>query len=306
MLGAAPPVDELATALIHQMLEANKPWLRPSPIKGNYSLLRWEPGSTTAQHIGGAALDGNAPLVPNEPARQTVDRVGSLIWTPLHNLAYGDGPSKAHVQPGTNSSGSPELILSLEFNPTVRDQIGFGGQEIGDYSEASYTVQTATIFLNPTNALPTLIRTQSATWTFDSGFFAVENGFAPRAVDWDGDGPNMFSERQEFQLFQGEWLFKKGQAWWTANRSGLIQTFELVDLQIEFPNLLVKRAGAELSLAWQPCGRSGVILEASDALNGPWSALLEQVSYDVDTVAIAIQPSKPQQFYRLSKPTSAK
>ena len=302
--------DQDAQMLLERTLQANKPWLNPSPIQGSYSLVRLAVGSANLGVTGPFSLAINPEPLSYNPAYTYACRVGSLIWTPLHNIALAKMPYTVSMIGSTNYNATSAIAIAVAFNGLARNQFGMGGQGGGSYSSADYPVETARILIEPTNAIPLLIETHTIhtnvarvdpSWVFDPDFFAINGGFAPRAIGWS-EPTIRFSERQEFQSFQGEWIFRQGLAW-QGNSPGegdLIQTIGLVDLAIPFPRLALSRSPA-LVLSWPTYGRTGVVLESSDTPQGPWSALLTQSDYNISYVIVSVRPSKEMQFYRLRK-----
>lgn len=242
----------------------------------------------------------------------SASRVGSEIWTPLHSILYDHKLYTLTLEGPTNVNGTPVLALNVEFAARVRNDIGFGGQYLSgvDYSHLEYIVETARLLIEPVQAVPLVIETHTrptnrvidVSWQFETNFFAIDGGFAPRGLEWYNSG--FVREHQDFQLFQNEWIFQKGQSWSAPGnpfgRAGdLILTAELVDLEIPFPRLSFQQSSANLILSWPTYGRTGIVLESADNLQGPWSAMLTQAGYDITNVLTSIPTTRPGQFYRL-------
>ena len=306
--------DEDANTLLDRVIKANQPWLAPSPIHGSYSLLRQPAGADAAERIGPCNMtnQGKASSYLNSPASQYADRVGSLVWTPLHQIYRKTSPYTPSLAGNTNWNGIPVIAVDVVFDPSILGQIGFGGQANSSYtySEATYWVELTRLLIEPTQAIPLYIETHGdptnavqhdVTWKFDPSFFAIDGGFAPRAFEWND--PDFIRERQEFQLFEKEWVFKQGQAWWGDNRpkTGLIQNFELTDLQLLFPSLTLQRSTPGLVLSWPTYGRTGIVLESAEAPRGPWSSVQVQTASDNTNPVISVSATQRSQFYRLRK-----
>lgn len=225
--GYAGPNEEAQT-LLNRVLQTNQPWLAPRPLQGHYLLSRQRAGSGTIESIGPCYMinQDNPTSYFASPASRYADRVGSLVWTPLHDL-YQQAAIYTLSAAGTNDwHGVPVVAIDLAFDPWIRGQIGFGGQApmLTSYSASNYRVTSARLLIEPTQAVPLQIETHDdsssgpydVTWEFDSNFLAVDGGLAPRAFEWNE--PDFCRERQEFELFEHEWVFQKGQAWWGENQ----------------------------------------------------------------------------------------
>lgn len=309
----ADPNQE-ATTLVARMLEANRPWLIPSPIQGTYFLLR-KPGETGDSEVTGPfALESKRTNTVQWTQR--ISRVGSIVWTPLHNMIQVVRPYSLRMVGRTNWNDMNLIAVDVTFRDPQRCAVGFGGQGDVNYSSCDYRNQNARILIEPTNAVPILIETSlpagpttgsgfEATWRFDTTFFSIQGGFAPQAVEWYD--PTSFRERQEFQIHQQEWLFKRGDAWWGEKNlwgptSGLIQSFELIDLTLaDVSKLAIEKSGGNITLSWPTYGRSGVVLESARGVEGSWSTLLSSQASDITDVSVTLPVNQSVQFYRLRR-----
>jgi hypothetical protein len=134
----------------------------------------------------------------------------------------------------------------VAFEKPVRNTIGFGGQTGTSYSHSQYSVATARILIEPNKAVPLFIdswspaepqtntRRYHVAWTFGPEFLPADGGLVPAALEWND--PSFVRERQTFQVADGAWIFKQGDAWYGPSNalggSGHIQRLELRDLKI--------------------------------------------------------------------------
>ncbi len=308
-LGAA----EDARALLDRTLQANRRWLDPSPIQGSYYLSIQFTEEPTVRKTGAFSLSTTGQVASGRSMRTSASRVGSEIWTPLHNILHDHTPYTLTLEGPTNVNGTPVLALEVEFAGRVRNQIGFGGQYSSgakvNYSHEDYMVETARLLIEPVQAIPLMIETHiwptngviDVSWQFETNYFATDGGFAPRGLEWYN--PAFVREQQDFQLFQNEWIFQKGQSWWLPGnpfgRTGMVLSAELVDLEIPFPRLAFQQSSATPILSWPTYGRTGIILESADNPQGPWSAVLTQAGYDITNAIVSIPTTRLGQFYRL-------
>ncbi len=240
----APDLDQEAATLVERMLQVNRPWLIPGLIEGSYSLLRKEGGVGNGEVIGPFALETKRTNAV--PWKVYTYRVGSIVWTPLHNMNQAGMPYSVRMIGKTNWNNMDLIAVAVTFSEPPKCAISFGGQQGWSYSMCNYRNENARILIEPTNAVPIVIDTSSAggpatgsgfeaTWQFDAGYFTVNGGFAPQALEWNE--PTAFRERQEFQIREREWFFKRGTSWrggeakW-GTPGEVIQSFELVDLTI--------------------------------------------------------------------------
>jgi hypothetical protein len=226
--------DEDAKRLVERVLEANKPWLEPKPVEATYWLSR----------EAGATKERSGPFLIGKGCKPAV-RVGSIVRTPLHNVARKDTRYTLRMVGKAEWKGKSLLAVDVAFDPPDRGAVGFGGQAGTTYSSCDYSTATARIMIEPTKAIPLFMecwsevlpqsdRRYRCVWAFDPDFFEIDGGFAPKLFVWDD--VSSFSERQEFQVVGGVWIFKQGDAWYGAENlsgmSGHIQKLELLDLQL--------------------------------------------------------------------------
>jgi RNA polymerase sigma-70 factor (ECF subfamily) len=231
---AAGGSDDDAKALIARVLKANRPWLEPKPIEASYSLHR------DARN----ANEESGPFSVEKGCKPAL-RVGSIVWTPLHVLAGKDTHYTVHMLGKLDWKSKNLLAFEVAFDPPVRNEVGLGGQTNTSYSSASWLTAKARIVVEPTTAIPIFIdcwnesrphpaQKLHAVWAFDADFFAIDGGFAPKKVVWEEAA--FLRELQEFQVVNAVWIFKQGDAWFSAKNpsghSGHIQKMELVNLQI--------------------------------------------------------------------------
>jgi RNA polymerase sigma-70 factor (ECF subfamily) len=226
--------DGDAQALIERMLKANQPWIEPTPVKAAYSVLR----------EAGATKERSGPFSITPQGCRPAVRVGSIVWTPLHNMAGKAARYTLRMVGKAKWKDRTLVAVDVVFDPPVTSAIGLGGQSATKYSSCEESTAKARIMIEPDKAIPRFIdctrgppRTNvkvHSVWAFDADFFEIDGGFAPKMFVWED--VSAFRERQEFQVVGGVWIFKRGDAWWGAEspfpKSGRIQTVELVDLQI--------------------------------------------------------------------------
>lgn len=226
--------DDDAVVLLSQVIKANAPWIKPRPVEASYSLFR--ENAAEKQKIG--------PFTIQKGCRPAV-RVGSIVWTPLHSMASKGAGYTLHMVGKSEWKGKALVAIDVLFDPPIRGEVGLGGQVGTSYSHSNYSTTKARITIEPTRAIPLFIecwtdvlpgmdRRFHCVWAFNPDFFEIDGGFAPKMFDWEES--TIFSERQEFQVVDGVWIFKRGDAWLGAEnssgKSGHIQRLELVDLQI--------------------------------------------------------------------------
>ena len=226
--------DEDAEALVARVLKANSPWIEPKPLKASYSLLREVDGTT----------ERSGPFSVSADCKRAV-RIGSIVWTPLHSMARKNTPYTARIAGNAEWKGKKLVALDVTFDPPTRTAVGFGGQANASYSSSDSATATTRIVLDSVKAIPLAIACQTdalptgetlrSAWVFDADFFTVDGAFAPKTFYWEGIGS--FRERQEFQVVDGVWIFKQGDAWASPasqfDESRHIQRMKLVDLQID-------------------------------------------------------------------------
>ena len=226
--------DDDAKTLIARVLKVNRPWIEPKPVKASYRLLRADENEKETK----------GPFSVHEGCKSAV-RVGSIVWTPLHDLARKDTHYSVHMLGKADWKGKSLIAVELVFDPPVRTGVGMGGQAETSYSASNSSTAKARIVIEPARAIPLFIDCWSATvpsmgrpfhsvWAFDPDFFELDGGLAPKAFVWEE--VSAFRERQEFQVVDGIWIFKQGDAWYGAespfHKSGHIQRLELADLKV--------------------------------------------------------------------------
>lgn len=305
---AGPTVS--AEELVARMLTANRPWLELNPIHGSYALLRREGGASEGEVLGPLSFEGDSDPYSQISDRYWAYRVGSLLWTPLHDLATRKTPYALTLVGSTTQNGQALIQVDVVFGSYAPCQVGLGPH--GSFSTAIWGAQAASFLIDPTNAVPrwigscasrTNLSKYDATFEFDPDFLSVGKGWAPRVVNWTGW--STFSERQEFQTIDGEWVFKKGEAWWNAadseGRTRVIQSFELIDARIQRPALTLTRSGSNVVLALSSLGRSGIALEAAPSLAGPWSTIYAQETGEPIEASLTLPADRPARFYRWAR-----
>jgi hypothetical protein len=302
--------DDAAT-LVARVLATNSPWLNPAPASGTYSLLR-QPDGAADETTGPFDFES---LASNGWQFCQPYRVGSMVWTPLHSMAATQASYTLGPLGSTNLNGLNLNTVDVTFDPGVRGCVGMGGQGDTSYTEGTYPVQAARLFIEPSNAIPIFMVTMTsstnqiqygATWLFDPFFYSVDGGLAPRAFDWNE--PNTFHERQEFQVVGNTWVFKRGDGWWPSNPAadfgmvGHIQSLELINLSLGLAlPMIISKSGTHLNITLLGTNAGGFGVEAADGLDGPWSPVASQMSPDDSIVTVAMPTNRPAQFYRLSK-----
>ncbi len=240
--------DQQARTLLERMLETNKPWLEPKPLRAVYSLDRtfrqysWKGRLTTQQTLGPYDI---TPKSPQEV------RVGALVWTPLHALVASEpGPQVKrwfrHGEEGgpvgytvqmlgqTRWSGKQVIGLEITFDSPERCTVGTGGQVDGTYNVSTFGAQKARMLVDARKAIPVLIGTCSDPdrtvafrweylWEFPSRFSKIAGGLAPESFTWrDVREPfGKHYEKQEFQIFSDAWIFKRGTGVWRPSTATL-------------------------------------------------------------------------------------
>jgi hypothetical protein len=160
-------------------------------------------------------------------------------------MASKDTDYKLHMVGNCEWKGKTLVVVDVLFDPPSRGEVGLGGQTGTSYSYASYATAKTRLMIDPVRAVPLFIecwtyfppgdaRRSHGVWALNADFFEIDGGFAPKMFDWVE--PTVFCERQEFQVIDGIWIFKQGDAWLGAEnssgKSGHIQRLKLVDLQI--------------------------------------------------------------------------
>ncbi len=308
-LGAEPAPDpnQEAVTLVERMLQVNRPWLLPSPIQGTYSELEKQGGVGDGELTGPFALERKV-TVPVTYMQQ-VARVGSILWTPLHNMIRGVVPYSVQMIGKTNWSNVNVVAIDVAFEYPMRCAIGFG-REHTNSAYCDYRNQNARILIEPTNAIPIYIDTSipagpttglgiEATWRFDTNFFAVHGGSAPQALEWNDS--KYMRERQEFQVHDQEWIFRHGSVW-GGPKWELAWTVELIDVTlVDISRMTIQKSGDNITLSWPTYGRGGVVLESARGVEGSWSTLLSQETSDITDVSVTLPVNQGVQFYRLRR-----
>jgi len=293
--------NQEAKMLVARMLQANKPWLVPSAIQGTYSLVIRSGGTGGRTILGPYALEKPGPAF--YPGSQHAGRVGSILWTPLHNMVHTQKPCSVQMVGKTNWNTLNLIAVDVNYDGRLSCAIGFGGQKGDRYSFDSFGTLNHRILIEPTNALPIFIDSKlpanlttgsrwETTWQFGTNFFAVNGGFAPQTLECQiSDG---FSERQDFQIINQEWIFKRGASRYSTNNAyvqetGIILTFELIDISIlDISKLTIQKSGANIILSWPTYGKSGTALESVNSVDGLWSTLLSQITSDITNVSVTL------------------
>jgi hypothetical protein len=314
----SPNSDPDAKALVDRMLVANAPWLAPSALTGSYSLLRTMAGETNGQIIGPWAFQDKAKHLPSNPTFIQVCRVGSLVWSPLHNMVYTSTNYSIHMVGPTNWNHMDLVAVDVNFDQRMFCQVAFGGQGDADFSAVGSDAQVNRILIEPTNAVPVFIQAKpddahvgqfgysESTWQFQLPFFQVQGGFAPRSFEWDRS--DILRERQEFQIVDQEWIFKHGEAWNGTNcppvlgePGALIQTFDMINVTLDKPlQLSIQRANANVILSWSSHGKSGLTLESTPGFDSPWVPMSVPPVEDLTNVVI-VPATNVAQFFRLKR-----
>ena len=222
-----------AEALLKRVLQANEPWLNPKKAAVKYTLVR-----NVTEELGNYSFDQGGP---------SAKRVGSMLFTPLHILYHNKPDYKVKSLGTTLYNNSTVSVLEITVPPpqNIHQQIGMGGQGDSNYSSGSMTVQGFHVYIDLQKAIPLFIGTSLApfkekqkgyasTWAFSPDFFALDGGYAPHELVYDDK--NSFGERQTFQVANGVWIYKSGEAWsgeFSPYGTGKIQTIELTNLVIE-------------------------------------------------------------------------
>jgi hypothetical protein len=229
----------------------------------------------------------------------------------LHTVAQTSARYSVRMEGDTGFLGVSAVAINLRFQERSRDEIGFRGLSPASSSSTfhtTYPVEWARIVIEPKNAIPILIETHvaetntykiDAAWVFDTDFFVLPGGYAPRVLTWTMPGSS-FQEQQTFQVASGEWIFKSG----TARRliaPLFTETVRMIELALACPDPALRRVGLGIELRWPTYGRTGITLEQADSLNGPWVPLMSQGSFDITNVILNLQASRQRQFYRLRK-----
>lgn len=293
-----------AETLIARVLATNSPWLNPKPATGSYSLLRMVsndgPEKTGPFSFAGVATNGWQTFQPY--------RVGSMIRTPLHVMALNLAAYTLGPVGSTNINRQTLSTIDVTFSNNARCTVGMGGQADTSFSQSSYNISGARLYIDPVNAVPIFIDTitnatltYKATWRFDPFYLRVDGGLAPRAFDWNE--PGSFFEHQEFQVLQNTWFFRRADSWYGTNifgTTGHIQSVEMTDLKLgaSIP-MAVTKSGGNLKIAVPADEAGGLAVEAADEIQGPWSAI-DADTTDPSVVTISL-PTNKVQFYRLTK-----
>lgn len=227
-------VGEDVKTLITRALDANRPWIAPQPLQAAYSLVL--ENAETTRRVGPFSVQKNS---------KRALRVGSILWTPLHAMTRKQTPFKARLVGMADWNGKRLVAVDVAFDPPIRCGIGFGGQEDTTYASCEFVANTARIVFDSTRAIPLVIDCRSdasghaervGTWAFDADYFSLDGAFAPKETFWERTAVGGFLERQQFQIVDGSWIFKRGDAWNSPASSfddpRHMQRVRLVDLQI--------------------------------------------------------------------------
>ncbi len=209
--------DQDAQVLVARMLRVNQPWLQPVSVdatdrlRRNYDESSLREGHTTKKEKLGPYSIG--------PGCSPPQRVGSWVQTPLHAMLTNSGYA-VRMLGKTKWQGKRLIAVNVAFEFPVRCKVGMGGQSGTTFSYSSYPVKDARIWIDPDRAVPVCIRTSAAesTYRFTDDFYKFMGGLAPRAFEWTS--PGTFRERQEFQLTNGVWIFRRGNAAWQSPDAG--------------------------------------------------------------------------------------
>ena len=300
--------DDAAT-LVGRVLATNGPWLNPAPATGTYS-LHFTPDGQADYTTGPFSLaNGYTNTPPDQPTR-----VGSMVWTPLHEMTAQTTPYSLSSAGTTNWNGTNLTMVDVTFTTAPTLEIGMGGQIFEntryEYSHATYGAQTARLLIETNNAVPIVILTYytengtpyNSTCEFDPFFLPLGNGRVPRAFDWHATW--WLHERQEFQVVGSTWLFKRGDSWWETgngfNLTGHILSCDLINLTVAM-QMTVTRSGTNLSISMPDSQADGFSVEAADVLLGPWSLVDSQISPEGSSITVATPTNTPARFYRLTK-----
>jgi hypothetical protein len=287
--------------------------LKPSFAIGTYNLHFTEDGKADYT-TGPFSLNG----VDNQITHP--DRVGSLVWTPLHEMAANGTPYTLTSAGITNWNGTNLTMVDVTFNTSAGLEIGFGGQiTISNdtryvYDHATFGAQRARLLIETNSAVPIVIQTfdtengtsYNSTWEFDPFFIPLGNGLVPRAFDWDATW--WLHERQEFQVVGSTWLFKRGDAWYETgfpfpSQGGNTRhslTCELLTLAVEMPMTVTKTTN-DLTISLPGSQAAGFSVVAADGLQGPWFPVLSETSQDASSITVTMPTNVPAQYYRLTK-----
>ncbi len=203
--------NEEAQALATRMLEANEPWLNPEKVWISYGIIRILYGEPTS--YGPFTYNRGGPIA---------SRVGSIVWTPLHIMMHDDVPYSVRSAGRTNINGIDSEVILVEFESYVADDIGLGGQAGRSFAHGGYALKSCRIAIDPERAVPLRIECSDqaitedqnyfpAVWTFEPEYFEINGGYAPHI--FERDQADVFRERQEFQIAEGIWIYKTGDAW---------------------------------------------------------------------------------------------
>ena len=269
-----------AKHLVAKMLLINKPWLQPAgfPATYSYSLHRRNAGYFLNRLPQKEESDSGPFLIA--PGCSTPVRVGSIVQTPLHAMMR-DSTGYTMRMVGLTTWGRQKVVaVDVVFASPVRCAVGMGGQSNTSYSSSSYQVKQVRILIDPVRAVPVLILSSTAgsakavdygaTWEFADGYIEINGGLAPRAFNWNDT--RTFRERQEFQVVNGLWLFKNGQATWRNPVFGFqsspwdtIRSWSRASQQLELVNLRLvnDRSNSLANNPTQPTG-SGRLAEATN------------------------------------------
>jgi len=263
--------DDDAKDLVAKLLQINKPWLQPAglPATYSYSLHRRYAGYFLNRLPQREESDSGPFLIA--PGCSPPVRVGSIVETPLHAMVR-DPTGYTSRMVGLTTWGRQKVVaVDVIFASPVRCAVGMGGQSNTSYSSSSYQVKQARILIDPVRAVPVLILSSTAgsaqtadygaTWEFADGYLEINGGLAPRAFNWNDT--RAFRERQEFQVVNGLWLFKNGQATWRNPVFGFqtspwetIRSWSRASQQLELVNLRLEndRANSLTNDPTQPTG----------------------------------------------------
>lgn len=284
----------------------NAPWLILPPAEGTYEILRHTEDS-------GDELQGPFTIeseLGSGWAKYSPNRLGSIIWTPMHMLARNSKVCSLSWIGETTYNGLSVVEVAGTFTSPYADMsFGLGGQTHTSYSHSSCHQLTSVHFLIETNQAIPIYMTASweddnmlaPTWEFDPHYLTAAGGLAPSSVYCVS--PGNFSERQQFQVVNGLWFFQQGEAWWAEGQpwSGSIQTLVMTHLTlVPKVSLGARQTTTGLELSLPPGLESGFHLESAPSASGPWLEVTNLCLATNATLNINMA-GQAAQFYRLRK-----
>ena len=190
---------------LNQVIKVNRPWLEPKPVKAEYEIFR------NGEFFRAYDITEKSP---------SYERLGTYVETPLHSAAWNSGPYEVKIMGTTEYKGHPATIFNLIFTGYVSDvySLGTKGLSISEHHQ----IRSGKIYVDTETKTVLKLMSYSSnnpetdspvhTWEFNPEYFEIDGGYAPKDLTAYG---SVFNEYQEFQIVDGYWFNKTGNAWYS-------------------------------------------------------------------------------------------